>query len=59
MDRGDPAHEEGGAERPAGGPVTRLESRSAEASGFTRTTWCPLRTDLSWGWWGKGCSMQK
>lgn len=50
MDRGDPAHEGEGAERLAGGPVTRLESRSTEASGFTRTTWCLLRT---------GCSMQK
>ena len=58
MDRGDPAHEGGGAERPAGGPVTSLESRSAEASGFTRTTWCPLRPELV-GEGGKGCSMQK
>lgn len=59
MDRGDPAHEGEGAERLAGGPVTRLESRSTEASGFTRTTWCPLRTGLSWWWWWNGCSMQK
>ena len=59
MDRGDPAHEGEGAESPAGGPMTRLEPHSAEASGFTRTAWCPLRTGLSWWWWWKGCSMQK